>query len=108
MQIFNNTNIDFVRWRWHALALSLVVIIAGMAMIATKGLKKGVDFVLAGSIRDDGPLPDVVTDTLQAQELMRERVRGVSLALMMATTLHAIATGNLLPATVKTVLSPEA
>jgi lysine-ketoglutarate reductase/saccharopine dehydrogenase-like protein (TIGR00300 family) len=66
-------------------------------------VKKGVDFVLAGSIRDDGPLPDVVTDTLQAQELMREKVRGVSLVLMMATTLHAIATGNLLPATVKTV-----
>jgi lysine-ketoglutarate reductase/saccharopine dehydrogenase-like protein (TIGR00300 family) len=66
-------------------------------------VKKGVDFVLAGSIRDDGPLPDVITDTLQAQEAMREKVRGVSLALMMATTLHAIATGNLLPATVKTV-----
>lgn len=67
-------------------------------------VKKGVEFVLAGSIRDDGPLPDVVTDTLQAQERMREKVRGgVSLALMMATTLHAIATGNLLPASVKTV-----
>jgi lysine-ketoglutarate reductase/saccharopine dehydrogenase-like protein (TIGR00300 family) len=66
-------------------------------------VKKGVDFVLAGSIRDDGPLPDVITDTLQAQEAMREKVRGVSFALMMATTLHAIATGNLLPATVKTV-----
>jgi lysine-ketoglutarate reductase/saccharopine dehydrogenase-like protein (TIGR00300 family) len=66
-------------------------------------IKKGVDFVLAGSIRDDGPLPDVVTDTLKAQDLMREKTRGVSVALMMATTLHAIATGNLLPATVKTV-----
>ncbi len=66
-------------------------------------VKKGVDFVLAGSIRDDGPLPDVITDTLQAQDIMRDRARGVSLALMMATTLHAIATGNLLPAKVKTV-----
>jgi lysine-ketoglutarate reductase/saccharopine dehydrogenase-like protein (TIGR00300 family) len=66
-------------------------------------VKKGVEFVLAGSIRDDGPLPDVITDTLQAQERMRETVRGVSFALMMATTLHAIATGNLLPASVKTV-----
>jgi lysine-ketoglutarate reductase/saccharopine dehydrogenase-like protein (TIGR00300 family) len=66
-------------------------------------VKKGVDFVLAGSIRDDGPLPDVITDTLKAQDVMREKVRGVSFALMMATTLHAIATGNLLPATVKTV-----
>ncbi|HEY7555322.1 MAG TPA: TIGR00300 family protein [Candidatus Binatia bacterium] len=66
-------------------------------------VKKGVEFVLAGSIRDDGPLPDVITDTLKAQDAMREKARGVSLALMMATTLHAIATGNLLPASVKTV-----
>jgi lysine-ketoglutarate reductase/saccharopine dehydrogenase-like protein (TIGR00300 family) len=66
-------------------------------------VKKGVEFVLAGSIRDDGPLPDVITDTLKAQDVMRDKVRGVSFALMMATTLHAIATGNLLPATVKTV-----
>jgi lysine-ketoglutarate reductase/saccharopine dehydrogenase-like protein (TIGR00300 family) len=66
-------------------------------------IRKNVDFVLAGSIRDDGPLPDVITDTLRAQDVMREKVRGVSLALMMATTLHAIATGNLLPAHVKTV-----
>jgi len=76
--------------------------------VLTRGIlyscvKKGVDFLLAGSIRDDGPLPDVITDTLRAQELMREKVRGVSLVLMMATTLHAIATGNLLPASVKTV-----
>ena len=66
-------------------------------------VKKGVPFVLAGSIRDDGPLPDVVTDTLAAQDLMRAKVGGVRFALMMATTLHAIATGNLLPASVKTV-----
>ena len=66
-------------------------------------VKNGVEFVLAGSIRDDGPLPDVITDTLQAQDIMREKSRGVSFALMIATTLHAIATGNLLPATVKTV-----
>jgi len=66
-------------------------------------VQKGVEFVLAGSIRDDGPLPDVVTDTLKAQDLMRENIRGVDFALMMATTLHAIATGNILPATVKTV-----
>ena len=66
-------------------------------------VQKGVDFVLAGSIRDDGPLPDVVTDILAAQDLMRAKVVGVRFALMMATTLHAIATGNLLPASVKTV-----
>jgi lysine-ketoglutarate reductase/saccharopine dehydrogenase-like protein (TIGR00300 family) len=66
-------------------------------------VKKGVEVVLSGSIRDDGPLPDVITDTLTAQDVMREKSRGISLALMMATTLHAIATGNLLPASVKTV-----
>jgi lysine-ketoglutarate reductase/saccharopine dehydrogenase-like protein (TIGR00300 family) len=66
-------------------------------------VKNGVDFILAGSIRDDGPLPDVITDSLQAQDAMREKARGVSFALMIATTLHAIATGNLLPASVKTV-----
>jgi preprotein translocase subunit SecF len=44
MQIFTNTNYDFVRWRWHALSLSLVVILAGMGLIATRGLPKGVDF----------------------------------------------------------------
>jgi lysine-ketoglutarate reductase/saccharopine dehydrogenase-like protein (TIGR00300 family) len=62
-----------------------------------------VPFVLAGSIRDDGPLPDVITDVLQAQEAMRQQIPGVGLALMLASTLHAIATGNMLPATVKTV-----
>jgi len=66
-------------------------------------VERNVEFVLAGSIRDDGPLPDVITDTLKAQDIMREKIRGVDFALMMATTLHAIATGNLLPATVKTV-----
>ena len=62
-----------------------------------------VPFVLAGSVRDDGPLPDVITDTMQAQDAMRRHIRGVGLALMLASTLHAIATGNMLPATVKTV-----
>lgn len=63
----------------------------------------GTDFVLAGSIRDDGPLPDVITDTVRAQDAMRARVPGVGVALMVATTLHAIATGNLLPASVRTL-----
>jgi lysine-ketoglutarate reductase/saccharopine dehydrogenase-like protein (TIGR00300 family) len=65
-------------------------------------VKKGVPFVLAGSIRDDGPLPDVITDVVQAQDAMREQVAGVGVCLMVATTLHSVATGNILPATVKT------
>lgn len=63
----------------------------------------GVEVVLAGSIRDDGPLPEVITDTLRAQARMRDAVHGVGFALLIATALHSIATGNLLPATVKVV-----
>src|SRR6476469_10017712 len=62
---------------------------------------RNVPFVLAGSIRDDGPLPEVVTDTLAAQDVMRRLVPGVGFCLMVATTLHSIAVGNLLPAWVK-------
>jgi lysine-ketoglutarate reductase/saccharopine dehydrogenase-like protein (TIGR00300 family) len=65
-------------------------------------VRAGVPFVLAGSVRDDGPLPDVVTDVMEAQAAMRELLTGVRVALMLASTLHAIATGNLLPATVET------
>jgi lysine-ketoglutarate reductase/saccharopine dehydrogenase-like protein (TIGR00300 family) len=64
-------------------------------------VRHNIPFVLAGSIRDDGPLPEVVTDVLVAQQRMRELIRGVGFALMVATALHAIATGNLLPAWVK-------
>jgi len=62
-----------------------------------------VEFLLAGSIRDDGPLPEVITDTLVAQARMREQIRDVTFCLMVATTLHSIAVGNLLPAWVKVV-----
>jgi lysine-ketoglutarate reductase/saccharopine dehydrogenase-like protein (TIGR00300 family) len=61
------------------------------------------DFLLAGSIRDDGPLPEVVTDVVRAKKLMREKLRDVSLCLMLATTLHSIAVGNILPAWVRVV-----
>lgn len=66
-------------------------------------VRHGVDFLLAGSIRDDGPLPEVITDTLLAQRQMREKIRDVTFCLMIATTLHSIAVGNLLPAAVKVV-----
>jgi lysine-ketoglutarate reductase/saccharopine dehydrogenase-like protein (TIGR00300 family) len=61
-----------------------------------------VPFVLGGSVRDDGPLPDVITDTVAAADAMRDELAGVTVALMLASTLHAIATGNLLPASVET------
>jgi len=66
-------------------------------------VRKGVEFVLAGSIRDDGPLPEVITDTLEAQAAMREKLTGVTTALMMGTMLHSMAVANLLPARVKTL-----
>jgi lysine-ketoglutarate reductase/saccharopine dehydrogenase-like protein (TIGR00300 family) len=66
-------------------------------------IKHDVDVVLAGSIRDDGPLPEVITDTLAAQKRMRQAIDGIGFALCVATALHSIATGNLLPAWVKVV-----
>lgn len=62
---------------------------------------RNIPFVLAGSIRDDGPLPEVITDALAAQDAMRRLIPGVGFCLMVATTLHSIAVGNLLPASVK-------
>ena len=66
-------------------------------------VRNNVEYLLAGSIRDDGPLPEVVTDVLDAQRQMRSRVRDVSFCLMIATMLHSVAVGNLLPAWVKVV-----
>jgi lysine-ketoglutarate reductase/saccharopine dehydrogenase-like protein (TIGR00300 family) len=65
-------------------------------------VQHAVPVVLGGSIRDDGPLPDTITDAVEAADSMRSHVPGVTVALMLATTLHAIATGNLLPAGVTT------
>jgi lysine-ketoglutarate reductase/saccharopine dehydrogenase-like protein (TIGR00300 family) len=64
-------------------------------------IQRNVPFILAGSIRDDGPLPEVVTDSLVAQDAMRRMIPGVGFCLMVATTLHSVAVGNLLPAWVK-------
>ena len=64
----------------------------------------GVLLVLAGSVRDDGPMPGVITDMVEAQRAMRQALGGVEMAIMVASTLHAIATGNMLPAAVKTVV----
>lgn len=66
-------------------------------------IRKKIPFVLAGSIRDDGPLPEVITDVLQAQREMRRHLAGVELVIMLATTLHSVAVGNLLAARVRTV-----
>jgi lysine-ketoglutarate reductase/saccharopine dehydrogenase-like protein (TIGR00300 family) len=66
-------------------------------------VKQNVDFLLAGSIRDDGPLPDVITDVLLAQAEMRAKIKDIDFCLMIATMLHSVAVGNLLPARIKVV-----
>ncbi len=57
-----------------------------------------VPFVLAGSIRDDGPLPEVITDVIEAQNAMRSHLKGVGIVVVVGTMLHGIATGNMMPA----------
>lgn len=76
--------------------------------VLTSGLmhtlvKAGVPYVLAGSIRDDGPMPGVITDVLEAQAAMRTYCRDAGACLMFSTMLHSIATGNMLPASTTTV-----
>jgi lysine-ketoglutarate reductase/saccharopine dehydrogenase-like protein (TIGR00300 family) len=71
--------------------------------VMKSAIDHGVDIVLAGSVRDDGPLPDVITDMIEAQQRMRAALAGVRMALMFSTMLHSIATGNMLPAGVRTV-----
>jgi lysine-ketoglutarate reductase/saccharopine dehydrogenase-like protein (TIGR00300 family) len=97
----------------HLYAISQVVRCGSITAAVRQGLVKSgimyesvvnnVPFVLAGSIRDDGPLPEVITDIMVAQDAMRELLKGVDLVLMMATMLHSIAVGNMLPSYVKTI-----
>lgn len=75
----------------------------------TKGImyecvKKKIPFVLAGSIRDDGPLPDVITDVSVAQRKYKEVLKDASIVIMISTMLHSIATGNMIPANVKVIV----
>jgi len=71
--------------------------------IMFEAYRKNIPVVLAGSIRDDGPLPDVITDIVDAQRAMRAFVPEIGMALMISTLLHSIAVGNLLPASCKVI-----
>jgi lysine-ketoglutarate reductase/saccharopine dehydrogenase-like protein (TIGR00300 family) len=71
--------------------------------IMYEAYKAKIPVVLAGSIRDDGPIPDVITDVVEAQRKMREHVPEIGMALMVCTLLHSIAVGNMLPASCKTI-----
>lgn len=67
-------------------------------------IKNNIDFVLAGSIRDDGPLPEVIRNSVEAQCEMKKRInKDVQMTIMVASMLHSIAIGNLLPAYIETI-----
>jgi len=68
-----------------------------------EAVKAGVPFVLAGSLRDDGPLPDTITDMNVAQDAYAEQLKGAGLVICLGSMLHSIATGNMLPSWVKVV-----
>ena len=67
-------------------------------------VRKKIPFVLAGSLRDDGPLPDVITDVAEAQKEYKKVLKDANMVIMVSTMLHSIATGNMLPADVKVIV----
>lgn len=97
----------------HIYAISEVIRAGSIKEAVDKGIirkgimyecvKNGVPYVLAGSIRDDGPLPDVITDVVEAQEEMRKYIRDLDMVIMIGTLLHSVAVGNCLPSYVKTI-----
>lgn len=99
--------------RNHLVAINEVMKSGSIKAAVMKGVVKsgimyecvvnGVPYVLAGSIRDDGPLPDVITDTVEAQKLYMKHLKGANMVLMLASMLHSIAVANMLPSTVKIV-----
>ena len=99
--------------RNHLYAINAVNRVGGIREAVDSGLvtsgvmyeavRRGIAFVLAGSIRDDGPLKDTITDMIVAQKAYVEALKGAGVCLMLATALHSIAVGNLLPARVRTV-----
>jgi lysine-ketoglutarate reductase/saccharopine dehydrogenase-like protein (TIGR00300 family) len=99
--------------RHHLFAINAVNRAGGVRPAVESGLvtsgvmyeavRRGVPFVLAGSIRDDGPLRDTITDVVVAQGAYAEALEGAGVCLMLASALHSIAVGNLLPARVRTV-----
>jgi lysine-ketoglutarate reductase/saccharopine dehydrogenase-like protein (TIGR00300 family) len=99
--------------RHHLFAINAVNRAGGVRPAVESGLvtsgvmyeavRRGVPFVLAGSIRDDGPLRDTITDVVVAQGAYAQALEGAGVCLMLASALHSIAVGNLLPARVRTV-----
>jgi lysine-ketoglutarate reductase/saccharopine dehydrogenase-like protein (TIGR00300 family) len=99
--------------RNHMRAINAINLAGGIAQAVASGrlvsgvmyecVRAKVPFVLAGSLRDDGPLPDTITDMNEAQDAYAEQLKGAGVVLCLSSMLHSIATGNMLPAWVKTV-----
>jgi lysine-ketoglutarate reductase/saccharopine dehydrogenase-like protein (TIGR00300 family) len=99
--------------RNHMRAINAIYHAGGIAKAVESGrlttgvmyecVKAQVPFVLAGSLRDDGPLPDTITDMNLAQDAYAEQLKGAGLVLCLGSMLHSIATGNMLPSWVKIV-----
>jgi lysine-ketoglutarate reductase/saccharopine dehydrogenase-like protein (TIGR00300 family) len=99
--------------RHHMRAINTICRVGGLRRAVEQGVLKkgvmyecirhGVDFVLAGSIRDDGPLPETVMDLIEAQDRYSAALEGVKLVLVLSTMLHGIGVGNMLPSWVRMV-----
>ena len=99
--------------RHHMRAINTICRVGGLRQAVEQGvLKSGVmyecirhnvDFLLAGSIRDDGPLPETIMDLLEAQERYAEALEGVKLVIVLSSMLHGIGVGNMLPSWVRMV-----
>ncbi len=97
----------------HIYTISEVIRAGGIAEAVEEGVveegvmyecvENDVPFVLAGSIRDDGPLPDTITDAVEAQNAIRDQAHEADLVLMLSTLLHSVAVGNCLPSTTRVV-----
>jgi len=97
----------------HIYTISEIIRAGGIEAAVEEGVVEGgvmyecvdndVPYVLAGSIRDDGPLPDTITDAVEAQNAIREQAREADMVLMLSTMLHSVAVGNCLPSTTRVV-----
>jgi lysine-ketoglutarate reductase/saccharopine dehydrogenase-like protein (TIGR00300 family) len=99
--------------RHHMRAINTIFRAGGLRQAVEQGvltsgvmhecIRRNVDYVLAGSIRDDGPLPDTVANLVEAQDRYTAALQGVKLVLVLSTMLHGIGVGNMLPAAVRLV-----
>jgi lysine-ketoglutarate reductase/saccharopine dehydrogenase-like protein (TIGR00300 family) len=97
----------------HIYAISEIIRAGGIEAAVDEGMVESgvmyecvsndVPFVIAGSIRDDGPLPDTITDAVEAQNAIREQAHEADMVLMLSTLLHSVAVGNCLPSTTRVV-----